>query len=182
MSISRDTILTTPRLALRPVDFCDIDLVWGASRSTGFNDGMTWDAPNHRDELVKITQDNIDQWYAGTNYVFTVCMQNSAIAIGRVGLYKATAPGTWNIGFWIHPDHWGKGYAPEAARAVLAFGIDRLKAARILTEHATWNERSQSVIQALGFQYVRDNPAGFYKKGKPVAVLEYELETLLPDT
>lgn len=42
-------------------------------------------------------------------------------------------------------------------------------------DHATWNARSQSVIESLGFQFVRENPAGFYKNDKAVAVLEYVL-------
>ena len=43
MHIPANTILRTERLMLRAVDFCDIDLVWEASRFVGFNDGMTWD-------------------------------------------------------------------------------------------------------------------------------------------
>jgi ribosomal-protein-alanine N-acetyltransferase len=178
MNIPLDTILTTERLALRPVDIGDVELVWRASRVAGFNDGMTWDAPESREQIMQIIQRNLDQWLAGSDYVFTVCSRDPAIAIGRVGLHKATQPDTWTLGFWIHPDHWGKAYAPEAARAVLEFGFKELKTVRVMTEHAIWNQRSQSVIRGLGFEYVRENPAGFYKSGKPVTVLEYGLNAL----
>lgn len=182
MDIPLDTTLKTSRLSLRPVDFCDVELAWQASRVAGFNDGMTWDPPASRQELVQITQRNLDHWREGTNYVFTVCTQNPALAVGRVGLYRETDPDTWNLGFWIHPDHWGNAYAPEAARSVLEFGFDTLKAARVVTEHATWNKRSQSVIRGLGFEYVRENPAGFYKNGNPVSVREYEMGAPLVGT
>ena len=175
MHVPADITLRTERLMLRAVDFCDIDLVWDASRFEGFNDGMTWDPPDSRDELTQITQRNCDDWRDGKCYIFTACTQNTNIAIGRVGLHKEAEPNTWNIGFWVHPDHWGRGYAPEAARAVLEFGFETLNAERIETDHATWNARSQSVIESLGFEFVRENPAGFYKNDKAVAVLEYVL-------
>jgi ribosomal-protein-alanine N-acetyltransferase len=175
MEVSLDTTLTTERLLLRPVDLSDVELVWEASRVDGFNDGMTWDPPASKEEIVEITHRNLAHWSQGKDYIFTVCLTASEISIGRVGLHKEEAPDTWNIGFWIHPDHWGNGYASEAARAVLQFGFDTLRAKRILTAHATWNIRSQRVIESLGFRYLQTNPAGFYKRGNPVEEYEYEL-------
>jgi len=178
MEVSLDTTLTTERLLLRPVGLSDVDLVWEASRVDGFNDGMTWDPPASKEEIVEITHRNLAHWRQGKDYIFTVCLA-SGISIGRVGLHKEEVPDTWNIGFWIHPDHWGNGYASEAARAVLKFGIDSLCAKRILTAHATWNIRSQRVIEGLGFRYVQTNPAGFYKNGNAVEEYEYELNRVL---
>jgi hypothetical protein len=40
MAIAPDTALNTARLALRRVDFCDIDLAWQASRN--IDDGNHW--------------------------------------------------------------------------------------------------------------------------------------------
>ena len=179
MGIPLDTVIKTPRLLLRAVDFSDVELVWEATRFEGFNDGMTWDPPASKEEIIQVTERNLKHWQQGKDYVFTVCLHNPVSAIGRVGLLKVAAPDSWNIGFWIHPDHWGNGYAPEAARAVLDFGFDALQAVRIVTAHAIWNKRSQRVIQRLGFKYVRENPEGFYKSGKPVAEYEYELGRIL---
>lgn len=175
MNITVDTTLLTERLKLRPVDLSDVDLVWEVSRFEGFTDGMTWDPPSSRQEIVEITHRNLAHWEQGEDYVFTIDLLKPACPIGRVGLHKEDAPGTWNIGFWVHPDHWGNGFASEAARAVLDFGFNTVHAERIVTAHATWNKRSQRVIQGLGFNYVGVDPAGFYKNGKPVEEVEYEL-------
>ena len=46
--------------------------------------------------------------------------------VGRTGLYY---PPDWpgiEVGWTVARDHWGKGYAPEAARAACAWGHDRL--------------------------------------------------------
>ena len=179
MAVTLETTLTTDRLMLRSVDLSDVDLVWEATRFEGFNDGMTWEPPGSREEIIEVTRRNLSRWKQGVEYVFTVELQDLACAVGRVGLHKEEQPDTWNIGFWIHPDHWGNGYAPEAARAVLDFGFGTLRARRIVTAHATWNRQSQSVIEGLGFHRVRVNPAGFYKNGKPVEEYEYEIHRAL---
>lgn len=174
--ISTDTVLTTKRLRLRVVSLSDIELVWAASRVEGFNDGMVWDPPNSRDELVTTTQKNLASWKDGTAYAFTVDLSETMTPIGRVGIRQDDGPSAWNIGFWIHPDYWGHGFATEAAQSVIEFGFSELEAEKITTAHATWNRQSQRVIEKLGFGLTGENPCGFMKGGKPVAELEYAIE------
>ena len=174
--ISTDTVLTTKRLRLRVVSLSDIELVWAASRVEGFNDGMVWDPPNSRDELVTTTQNNLKSWEDGTAYAFTVDLSETMTPIGRVGIRQDDGPSTWDIGFWIHPDYWGNGFATEAAQSVIEFGFSELEAEKITTAHATWNTQSQRVIEKLGFGLTGENPCGFMKGGKQVAELEYAIE------
>jgi RimJ/RimL family protein N-acetyltransferase len=58
--------------------------------------------------------------------------------------------------------HWGRGYATEAARAVLAHGIDELKLTRIVAVAYEANVGSVRVIEKLGFEHVEtlDDPRG----------------------
>lgn len=58
---------------------------------------------------------------------------------------------------------------------MLDFAWDVLDAKRLVAAHAVGNERSQAVIEKLRFCYLGVNPAGFYKKGRPVEEREYEL-------
>ena len=169
-------MLKTKRLQLRAASADDVELVWSASRIQGFNDGMTWDPPQTREELISIAKDNIDRWEEGTAYTFTVDLVETRMAIGRVAISCEDYPSLWNIGFWIHPDHWRCGYATEATRAVIDFGFKTLGATRITTAHAIWNMASKRVIEKLGFRFTCENPSGFVKQGKPVAEYEYAIE------
>lgn len=54
------------------------------------------------------------------------------------------------IGWRLARPAWGRGYATEAARAVLAFGFERLGLAEILAVTAVGNLRSQAVMRRLG--------------------------------
>lgn len=52
-------------------------------------------------------------------YDFTVCLRNdddlsTAKPIGKIGLYDGK-----EVGYILHPDYWGKGYATEALMAIL---------------------------------------------------------------
>lgn len=60
---------------------------------------------------------------------------------------------------------WGKGYATEAARAVLAYGFDTLGLPEILAITAVGNLRSQAVMRRLGM--TRDPADDFDDPGVP---------------
>lgn len=74
--------------------------------------------------------------------------------IGGVGLGPDPAGGI-ELGYWIRSDEWGRGYATEAARAVVALARDSLRLPRIQAGHFTDNPASGRVLQKLGFR-----PAG----------------------
>lgn len=60
------------------------------------------------------------------------------------------------IGWRLSREHWGRGYATEAAEAALAIGFTRLDLAEIVSFTALRNLRSQKVMQRLGMQWDAD--------------------------
>jgi RimJ/RimL family protein N-acetyltransferase len=64
------------------------------------------------------------------------------------------------IGWRLAREHWGRGYAPEAARAALAFGFERLGLAEIVSFTALGNARSRRVMEKLGMTH---DPAGDFE-------------------
>jgi len=54
------------------------------------------------------------------------------------------------IGWRLAFDHWGRGYATEAARASLAFGFERLGLGEIVSFTVPANRRSIHVMEKLG--------------------------------
>jgi [ribosomal protein S5]-alanine N-acetyltransferase len=171
--IDINTIIKTTRLQLRAITPSDIDLVWSAIRFEGFNNGMTWEPPESKEELLPFAQKNIDAWLEGSAYTFTVETIDSNLPIGRVAIRKENSSNNWNVGFWIHPDYWNNGYATEAARAIIEFGFSELNATHITAAHAIWNSASKRVIEKLSFKFTGENPRGYIKSGEPVAEYEY---------
>ena len=158
--------LLTPRCRLRCVSEADIPHVFSATRYEGFNDGMVWDAPQTMEELQQPLRKNLEAWAAGTGFCFTIESRQGRIFFGRVSIKKVEEDGVWSIGFWTHPQHQGKGYMSEAARAIVDFGFGQLAAQRIEACHAVWNRKSESILKNVGMTFVKHNPEGFRKKGQ----------------
>lgn len=56
------------------------------------------------------------------------------------------------LGFWIGREWWGKGYAREAAAAVLRFGFEDLGLNRICAHHMARNPAAGRVLLHIGMQ------------------------------
>jgi RimJ/RimL family protein N-acetyltransferase len=74
--------------------------------------------------------------------------------IGMVGLAKPDFEARFlpavEIGWRLRAEHWGHGYATEAARAALAFGFERLALPEIVSFTTAGNVRSRRVMEKLG--------------------------------
>lgn len=73
--------------------------------------------------------------------------------IGTIG-YNAWSPkhNRAEIGYEIHPDQWGKGYASEAMSKVLEYGFDVLKLTRVGAIVFIDNGASIHLLNKMGFQ------------------------------
>ena len=54
------------------------------------------------------------------------------------------------IGWRLGAEHWGHGYATEAARAVLRFGFEQVKMPEIVSFTVPHNQRSRRVMEKIG--------------------------------
>jgi RimJ/RimL family protein N-acetyltransferase len=57
------------------------------------------------------------------------------------------------LGFYLLPDHWGRGYAIEAARGVIAHAFGALGQRELFAGHHPDNEASRALLEKLGFRY-----------------------------
>lgn len=84
--------------------------------------------------------------------------------IGCCGL-RPCQTDEYETGFHLRPEFWGKGYANEAANAVIGYAFTVLKANKLFAGHNPNNTASRKVLNKLGFTYVRDEfyePTGLY--------------------
>jgi RimJ/RimL family protein N-acetyltransferase len=73
--------------------------------------------------------------------------------IGMCGLLKRDELPDADIGFAFLPSYWNKGFAFEAAAAVLQDARERLRLERILAITSLDNEASIKLLQRLGFGF-----------------------------
>jgi len=102
--------------------------------------------------------------------LITVPSANGSRLVGGVGL-KAEQ-GRAELGYWLTPEVWGRGYATEAGRAVLRIA-SVLGHVRIGAYHFLDNPASGRVLEKLGFRYtgrISERPSA----GRPGASLSRE--------
>ncbi|PHN07873.1 GNAT family N-acetyltransferase [Flavilitoribacter nigricans] len=166
MLLSGNFTLETLRLRLGMPAPEDLPFIFSASRYPGFTDGMLWYPPENMEELEEPLQRAISAWERGEAYAFTIADKHTSDFYGRISIRPTSEAGGWNIGFWTHPDHQGKGIMSEAVGAVIEFGFTQLQAREIEACHAIWNKASERVLQKNGMRLVRYIEKGFKKHGK----------------
>jgi RimJ/RimL family protein N-acetyltransferase len=95
--------------------------------------------------------------------VFAV-IRSDHVLVGAMSLRLESIHHRAELGYWIGVPFWRRGYATEAARAIVGFGFDDLGVNRIYATHFTRNPASGRVMQKIGMtfegclrQHVRKN-------------------------
>lgn len=96
--------------------------------------------------------------------------------VGVIGIAPGPA-GTPDLGYWIARRHWGRGYATEAGRALIALARDSLRMERLSAGHFVDNPASGRVLEKLGFRATgRIAPRYSAGRGASAACRLYELD------
>jgi RimJ/RimL family protein N-acetyltransferase len=141
-------VIETDRLILRPPLLDDLDR-WAemmsdeeAVRYIGGVQGksMVW-----RSIMVVA-----GSWALTGVAMFSVVEKSSGRWVGRVGPWQPLGwPGT-EVGWALHPDAWGRGYALEAAIAAMDYAFDTLAWTDVVHCISHGNERSRRLAERLG--------------------------------
>ncbi|SDY84731.1 MULTISPECIES: GNAT family N-acetyltransferase [unclassified Bacillus (in: firmicutes)] len=85
--------------------------------------------------------------------LFLVERKEDHVPIGICGLVKRDSLEDVDIGFAFLPKYWAKGYAYEAASAVMAYGKDKLGLNRIVGITTQENHASAKLLKKIGLQF-----------------------------
>lgn len=81
---------------------------------------------------------------------FAIILPETGEYVGQCG-YGPDEDGALQLGYWIAREHWGKGYATEATRALLDIGRS-LGFGRVVASHFLDNPASGKVLRKAGFR------------------------------
>lgn len=171
-----DEALLTQRLELRPPVADDLPWILECMNTPAVMRFLGGDVRSADEVLTGLNAD-IAAFANGGHRRWTVWLRDSDWRIGRCGLFHVrseAAPallrGQREIGWTLAQEFWGRGYATEAARAVLAFAFRTLDVSAVYSQTSDSNAASTRMMDRLGFarrcelDYVdpdyppRDNP------------------------
>ena len=82
-----------------------------------------------------------------------ITLRDGGQLIGNCGI-RLAEPGVriGDLGYELSPEHWGRGYATEAARAMVDFAFSELQLHRVWAECVPENTASRRVLEKLGMR------------------------------
>ena len=90
-----------------------------------------------------------------TKYFLRIQSRETAVHIGEIGYYikELTPLGTCvEMGYFIYPSFWGKGYVTEAAQALMEYAFEENGVWRITAGCISGNRGSERVMQKCGMR------------------------------
>lgn len=161
------TILTTPRLLLRPFGDGDAEAharLYDDPEVTRWLGDGPWLGAAARARSRATLERFAQGWAAHGWGVWAVTDRATGEVLGQCGLkplrLEPDGPTEVEVLYALERRHWGRGLASEAARAALDHGFGALALPRIIAVARPDNRASRAVLEKLGLRYERDLTLG----------------------
>ena len=144
-----DHLLSTERLVLRPVTADDHAALLAHWTQPDVRRFLFDGAALSGVEVAETIEESIGDFAARGFGVWLIELGSTADLIGTAGLRPLGSSGL-EIFYSLAPGAWGHGYATEAARAVVEYGLGPLGLPEVLAEVDEGNAASVAVVKRLG--------------------------------
>lgn len=166
-------MITTTRLRLRPSTAADaqrafeIQSDWAVTRMLRMAS-----FPPDRAEIEAWFADHQREWAVGEAYRFAATLDGRMI--GLVDL-DGIAADEGELGYWFEQAAWGRGFASEAAKAVVRFAFTDACLLSLRSGHAIDNAASGRVLTGLGFRLLDRVERPSRSRGETILQCRYRL-------
>ena len=141
-------VIETQRLVLRRPRAADAEHVYAYGRDPEVTRFMDWETHRSVRDAAEFIALAATRWDSGEEYSWLVTVKPDDVPVGGVGC--RVRGHAVDFGYALARGHWGRGYATEAARAVVewAFAIDGVH--RVWATCDTANAASARVLEKAG--------------------------------
>jgi RimJ/RimL family protein N-acetyltransferase len=147
--------LTTERLGFRCWSSADFDLanaLWGDPKVAALIGG-----PFGPEEVEERLQREIACMAANGVQYWPVFLRSRGAHAGCAGLRPYRSEDRiYELGFHLRPEHWGRGLAEEAGRALIRYAFETIGAKALFAGHHPENHASRRVLAKLGFRLTHE--------------------------
>lgn len=135
--------VTTKRLVIRPFKEGDADALYSYTSNA---------KTMHYLPEEPFTRQDVACFIATKNEAYAVVLQESNALIGHIVFERYFGNHSYEIGWVFHQDYCGKGYATEAAAAVLTYGFEEMGLHRVVATCQPENHASYRIMEKLGMR------------------------------
>lgn len=168
------TVLETERLTLRPLTGDDFDDYAAMMADPQVAEGLADPVgPSPADAWRSLALFIGHREIRGYSH-WAVVERATGRFVGRAGPWKPHDFPGLGVGWCLAREHWGKGYATEAARAAVAYCFTTLGADEVISVIRPGNTCSIAVARRIGHRFLRETdyknaPALIYAQQRPAA-------------
>lgn len=148
------TVIETERLSLREVVEHDAPFILALLNSPGFLENIGDRGVRTELEAGEYIRDRMLSSYRDHGFGMWIAVQKSdGVSVGLAGLVKREGLDVPDVGYAFVQQAWGRGYAQEAAAAVLRHAVGVLGIPRLAAITTLENFASMAVLRKIGFVY-----------------------------
>jgi RimJ/RimL family protein N-acetyltransferase len=154
-----EALIETERLRLRALDNGDADRI---AELVGDYEVAKMLAqapyPYGREDALRFLARARDRAADGSALVCAIDHKGLIGVIGVSEIQTIEGERIGTLGYWMGRPYWGRGYATEAARALVGHAFGALGFAGLKSGHFKENGRSGRVLAKVGFRYAGEGP------------------------
>jgi ribosomal-protein-alanine N-acetyltransferase len=148
-------IIRTARLSLQPLILDDLDSIHALWTNPGVRRFLFDDKIFSREQAAAELNESIDRFEAHGCGLWGARLREQPELIGFCGFRFFHDPPQLQLLYGFHPDHWSKGFATEAARAMIRFGFERAGLDSVIASADAPNLASLGVMERAGMSFDR---------------------------
>ena len=141
-------VLETERLMLRRPTLADVKAIAGLANDRRIAENTRrLPHPYSQEDAIAFVRA-----LANDNRETVFLIENNFVPVGMVGVdwRQADAP---ELGYWLGVEHWGQGFATEAARAMIDFTFEEFDVEHLMSGARVANPSSRNILEKCGFQW-----------------------------
>jgi RimJ/RimL family protein N-acetyltransferase len=144
--------LETERLTLRRFTPADVELLVALDSDPEVMRFLTG-RPTPREEIENVVLPEILEVYAGHPRLGTFAAEADGVFVGWFGMQPTADPLAVGVGYRLMRSAWGKGYATEGTKALIAQAFSALGMVRVEADTMAVNHRSRDVMRRSGLRF-----------------------------
>ncbi len=146
----------TQRLILRPLEMADAEAVFAYAKDPEVARYLSWQPHRSIDDARQFISRTLSRYAQGQPASWGLEHKADGRLIGTAGFVNfLPRVSSAEIGYVLSPAYWGQGFASEAVREIIRFGLAELGLERIEARCRVENLASQRLLDRCGMSFER---------------------------
>ncbi len=111
----------------------------------------------------KFIKEAIKDFMGGKSFRYAMINKKTGQHMGGIRVFSLMAE--TEIGYWMAPDHWGKGFGTELLKAVIDAGFKTKIITCFVAQTKSNNRGSRRILEKVGFGHEGDVPEDYDREG-----------------